>query len=234
MENYLKKATTRTLFAEAIGSFALVFVGCGAIVVNDLYGGSLGNLGIGIVFGLVVMAMIYSVGNISGAHFNPAVTLGFWSAGRLQASAIFPYITGQVIGALIAALLLRLLFPEHATLGATLPAIDSARAFVLEVLGAFVLMFVILNVSTGHQEKGIMAGAAIGGVVAMLAIFAGPVTGASFNPARSLAPALASMHLESLWLYLLAPVCGAWLASQSCRLVQGADCCPAATELPSN
>ncbi len=234
MENYLEKATTRTLFAEAIGSFALVFVGCGAIVVNDLYGGSLGNLGIGIVFALIVMAMIYSVGNISGAHFNPPVTLGFWSAGRLQARPIFPYITGQVIGALVAALLLRLLFPEHTTLGATPPAIDAARAFVLEVLGAFILIFVILNVSSGHFEKGIMAGAAIGGVVAMLAIFAGPVTGASFNPARSLAPALASMQLEALWLYLLAPVCGTWLASQSCRLVQGADCCPAETGLCSN
>lgn len=230
----MKQATTRILFAEGIGSFALVFVGCGAIVVNDLYGGTLGNPGIGIVFGLVVMAMIYSVGNISGAHFNPAVTFGFWSAGRLQARSILPYVIAQLLGTLIAALLLRFLFPEHATLGATLPAIDTTRAIVIEMLGAFILMFVILNVSTGHQEKGIMAGAAIGGVVAMLAIFAGPVTGASFNPARSLAPALASMHLESLWLYLLAPVCGTWLASQSCRLVQGADCCPAETEMSSN
>lgn len=219
-----------TLLSEAIGTYALVFAGCGAIVVNDLYGGALGHLGICLVFGLVVMAMIYAVGNISGAHFNPAVTLGFYFAGRLPGAMVLPYGASQFIGAVLAALTLRLLFPEHTTLGATLPAIDPARAFALEALGTFLLMFVILNVATGHQEKGIMAGAAIGGTVAMIALFAGPVTGASVNPARSLGPALITFNVNSLWLYLLAPVAGAWLASQSCRFVQGADCCPVTAE----
>lgn len=216
--------------AEIVGTFLLVFAGCGAVVVNDLYGGALGHLGINTVFGLVVMAVVYSLGSVSGAHINPAVTIGFWVAGRLEAKLIPQYVCAQIIGALLAGVLLRILFPEHTSLGGTLPAIDIPRAFLLEVVISFALMYVILNVSTGELEKGIMAGAAVGGMVALLALFAGPVTGASMNPARSIGPALAAGNLTSLWIYILAPVLGMCLATPFCRLT-GNNCCPKPTSV---
>lgn len=214
--------------AEITGTFLLVFAGCGAVVVNDLYGGVLGHLGVSTVFGLVVMAVIYSLGSVSGAHINPAVTIGFWMAGRLEAKLIPQYVIAQIIGAVLAGVLLRILFPEHTGLGGTLPAIDVPRAFLLEVVISFALMYVILNVSTGELEKGIMAGAAVGGMVALLALFAGPVTGASMNPARSIGPAVAAGNLTSLWIYILAPVVGMCLATLFCRLT-GNNCCPKPT-----
>jgi aquaporin Z len=212
--------------SETIGTFALVFAGCGAIVVNDLFGGALGHLGVCIAFGLVVMAMVYATGNVSGAHINPAVTLGFYFAGRFEGREIAPYIASQLAGAVAAAALLKFLFPEHPTLGATLPATTLPQAFVMEVLLTFILMFVILNVSTGHMEKGIMAGVAVGGTVTLNAMFGGPLTGASMNPARSIGPALLSQNLDTLWLYLLAPVVGTLIAWPTCRWTQGGDCCP--------
>ncbi len=212
--------------AEAVGTFALVFAGCGAIVVNDAYGGALGHLGVCLTFGLAVMAMIYAVGNISGAHINPAVTLAFAFAGRLARREALPYVASQILGAVAAAAVLRFLFPEHETLGATLPAVSLARAFVMEALLSFLLMFVILNISTGHMEKGVMAGVAVGGTVAFEALVGGPMTGASMNPARSLGPALVSGHLETLWLYLTAPALGMLLACPTCRWIQGPECCP--------
>lgn len=212
--------------AEIFGTFALVFVDCGAIIANDSYGGALGHMGICAAFGLVVMTMIYVVGNISGAHFNPAVTIGFVVAGRLDKKVILPYVTSQMIGTLSASVVLRLLFPAHPTLGATLPSVPLLQAFIIEVILSFFLMFVILNVTTGHMEKGIMAGAAIGGTVAMEALMGGPLTGASMNPARSLGPALLSGQLDSLWIYLIAPVVGTTLAYFTCKLIQGAECCP--------
>lgn len=213
-------------FAELIGTFALVFAGCGAIVVNDLFGGTLGHSGVSLVFGLVVMAVIYAVGNISGAHINPAVTIAFVVAGRMDRKLAPGYVLSQLLGATIAAAVLMFLFPAHETLGATLPATEFWRVFALEVLLSFFLMFVILNVSTGHKEKGIMAGVAIGGTVALEAMFAGPVSGASMNPARSLGPAIMSGELGSAWLYIVAPITGMTLASPMCRWVQGKDCCP--------
>lgn len=216
---------TNLLASESAGTFILVFAGCGAIVVNDLYGGALGHVGVNTVFGLVVMAVIYSLGNVSGAHINPAVTIAFYFAGRLERKLVLPYVCAQFIGAIVAALLLRVLFPEHGNLGSTVPDIDLPRAFLLEVVITFTLMFVVLNVSTGHQEKGIMAGAAVGGAVALLALFASPVTGASMNPARSLGPNLVSMNLDVIWLYLVAPVIGAVLAAPTCRVIQGPECC---------
>lgn len=208
--------------AEFIGTFALVFAGTGAIVINDFSNGTITHVGIALTFGLVVMVMIYAVGDISGAHFNPAVTLGFWLAGRLPGHTIWPYILSQLAGGLLASLLLKLLFPDHASLGATIPVIVPYRAFLFEVIITFLLMFVIINVAIGAKEVGIMAGAAIGGTVALAALFAGPVTGASMNPARSLAPALISGNIAGLWLYLIAPLVGAtvaiycwrWLRSQ--------------------
>ena len=174
--------------AEGIGTFALVFAGCGAIIANDTSKGALGHVDVSLVFGLVVMTMIYSVGNISGAHLNPAVTLGFLFAKRLDSRLVAPYISSQLSGAIFAALVLRFLFPEHDSLGATVPSIDPIRALTIEVILSFLLMFVILNISTGHMEKGIMAGVAVGGTIALEALLAGPLTGASMNPARSLAP----------------------------------------------
>lgn len=216
--------------AEAIGTFALVFAGCGAIVANDSFDGALGHVGISLVFGFIVMAMIYSVGNISGAHINPAVTLGFLFAGRLERRTVIPYIGCQLLGAIAAAALLRFLYPEHDTLGATLPAASLFRVFIMELVLSFLLMFVILNVSTGHMEKGIMAGVAVGGTVALEALIGGPMTGASMNPARSIGPALVSGHLESIWIYILAPIVGMFLAHPTCRWIQGKDCCSGENE----
>ncbi|MDP6528955.1 MAG: aquaporin [Gemmatimonadota bacterium] len=207
--------------AEGVGTFALVFAGCGAAIVNDLFPGTLGHLGVCVVFGLVVMAMIYSIGNISGAHINPAVTLGFLFARRLEGKAVLPYIGSQLAGAIAAALLLRVLFPEHETLGATLPSVTVPQALVVEAALSFFLVFVILNVSTGHMEKGIMAGVAIGGTVTWEALLGGPLTGASMNPARSLGPAIVSGQWDALWLYIAAPIAGAAAATWVFRYVQG-------------
>lgn len=215
--------------AEFIGTFCLVFAGTGAIVVNGVSGGAVTHAGIAITFGLVVMAMIYAVGDVSGAHLNPAVTLAFWRSSRLPNSAVLPYVIAQCVGALAASGVLRSLFPDHATLGSTLPHGTAWQSFVLEVLLTFALMFVILSVSTGAKERGITAGIAIGGVVALEAMFAGPISGASMNPARSLAPALVSGNVASLWIYLIAPTLGAWLAVPICRGVrEGTVCCPRA------
>jgi aquaporin Z len=199
----------RKLLAEAFGSFVLVFIGTGAIVSDDLFGGEVTHVGVALVFGLVVMALIYALGDISGCHLNPAVTIGFALAGRFAWRRVLPYVAAQCGGMVLASAVLRGLFPEHATLGATLPAGAPLQSFVLEVLLTLILMVVILCVATGAKEKGIMAGVAVGAVIAVEALFAGPVSGASMNPARSLAPALVTLQLESLWIYLAAPVVGA-------------------------
>ena len=211
--------------AEVLGTFCLVFAGCGAMVVADEYPGTLDHVGVGLVWGLIVMAMIYSIGNISGAHINPAVTIGFCVSGRLDRKQVLPYVGAQILGALLAAAALRFFYPEHTTLGATLPQADHLRVFVMEVVLSFILMFVILNVSTGHMEKGIMAGVAVGGTVAIEALMGGPMTGASMNPARSLGPALVSGNMTGLWIYLVAPVVGCVLARPTCRWIQGDACC---------
>jgi len=217
----------RKYVAEAVGTFCLVFAGTGAIVVNDVAGGVVTHVGIAFTFGLVVMAMIYSVGDISGAHINPAVSIAFCLAKRIEAKLVLPYIFAQLIGAVLASALLKVMFQDHPTLGATLPAGSGLQTFLFEVMLTFILMFVILNVSTGAKEKGIMAGVAIGGTVALDALFAGPISGASMNPARSLGPALLSGQLQDLWIYLAAPVIGAALAIPFCRCVQVEGCCTA-------
>lgn len=218
------------IVAEAFGTFLLVFIGCGAIVVNALHEGALGHVGISFAFGLAVMIGIYAVGNISGAHFNPAVTLGFCAAGRLRWRSAPWFIMAQLVGALLASVVHRYLLATTVTdLGATLPAEGASlvQVFLLEVLLTFLLMTVILNVSTGHMEKGIMAGVAVGGMIAVAALVGGPISGASMNPARSLAPALASGNLAAVWIYVVAPPVGAFLASPLCRIIQGKDCCEA-------
>ncbi len=225
MKDKKEKAGTSPCLAEGFGTFALVFAGCGAIVVNDAFPGSLGHLGVSLVFGLVVMAMIYSVGNISGAHLNPAVTLGFLFAGRFDRRMAPGYIASQLLGAFIAAAMLKCLFPQSANLGATLPGLGIMQAFFVELILSFLLMFVILNVSTGHMEKGIMAGVAVGGTIAFEALLGGPISGASMNPARSLAPAILSGQISSLWIYIAAPLLGTCLAHPTCRWIQGSNCC---------
>lgn len=215
----------RKLAAEAIGTFALVFAGTGAVVINDVTGGQITHLGVALTFGLIVLAMIYALGDVSGCHLNPAVTLGFFAAGRFPARDIGPYIAAQTAGAVAASAVLRLMFPMHATLGATLPAGSPLQSFVLEFLLTLLLMFVILSVSTGAKEKGPLAGVAVGAVIALEALFAGPISGASMNPVRSLAPALVALHFEHLWIYLTAPVLGAVCGMFACRCVQEPGCC---------
>lgn len=206
--------------AELFGTFALVFFGTGAIIINDIFNNVITYVGIALTFGLIVMAMIYAIGDISGAHLNPAVTLGFWLARRLPGTKILPYILSQCSGALLASLFLYFMFPQHRTLGATVPSGSALQSLMLEGILTFFLMFVILNVSTGAKEKGLMAGIAVGGVISLEALVAGTVSGASMNPARSLAPALVSGHLENLWVYMLAPSAGALLAVYAFRFVQ--------------
>jgi aquaporin Z len=207
------------LAAELLGTFALVFAGTGAIVIDDVSGGAVTHVGVALTFGLIVLAMIYAVGDVSGAHLNPAVTAGFVAAGRFEARWAVPYVASQVAGALLASLTLRSLFQSHETLGTTLPAGSDGQSFVLEVILTALLMFVILSVSTGAKEKGITAGIAVGAVIGLEAMFAGPICGASMNPARSLAPALVAVRLDSLWVYLTAPVLGALAGVVAFRVV---------------
>ncbi|WP_193211499.1 MIP/aquaporin family protein [Luteolibacter marinus] len=211
--------------AEFLGTFVLVFAGTGAIVINQETGGTIGHAGIALVFGLVVMAMIYTFGDISGAHLNPAVTLGFAVSRRFEWSQVPLFIAAQLAGAFVASGLLKGLFPGPGSLGATLPAGTVQQSFILEVVLTAILMLVILSVSTGAKEKGITAGIAIGAVVGLEAMFAGPICGASMNPARSLAPAVVSGHLEHLWLYPVATVLGALVAVPLCSALREPGCC---------
>jgi len=214
----------RNLFSEILGTFWIVFAGTGAIIINDVSGGVVTHVGVAMVFGLIVFAMIAALGDVSGAHFNPAVSIAFWLAKRFPLTSLIPYVLAQFSGALLASVVLAFLFPQHQTLGATLPTGSAMQSWVLECILTFGLMFVILNVSTGSSEKGITAGLAIGAMVGLEALFAGPICGASMNPVRSLAPALVSGHLEYVWIYLTAPVIGAALAVAVCLCTRG-DCC---------
>ena len=215
----------RKILAELFGTFAVVFSGTGAIVINEACGGSVTHVGIAFTFGLIVFAMVYSLGEVSGCHLNPAVTVGFFLARRFEGRLVVLYILSQCVGAIVASLTLQILFPASATLGATLPTGNDFQSFVLEFILTLILMFVILSVSTGSKEKGILAGVAIGAVIALEALFAGPISGASMNPARCLAPALVSMRLESLWLSLTAPALGAGVGVLACRCIQEPGCC---------
>jgi aquaporin Z len=220
--------------AEAIGTFCLVFAGTGAIVVNDVSGGAVSHVGVALTFGLVVMAMIYAIGDVSGAHLNPAVTVGFWFSKRFPFKSVVPYLVSQILGALAASGLLRVAFPDHAGLGATQPAGSAVQSFLFELVLTAILMFVILAVSSGAKEKGLMAGIAVGGVIAFEALFAGPICGASMNPARSLAPAVVTGKLANLWLYLVAPMIGAVIGVACCRVVHPPGCCAADSVDSSN
>lgn len=202
----------RRLVAEAVETFALVFAGCGVIMV-DSDTGALGHVGVAISFGLVIMVMIYAVGHISGAHFNPAVTLGFALSRHFPLPRVGLYWAAQMAGALVAALLLRASLGNVAGVGVTLPSGSDGQAFLWEAVLSFFLMFVIMAVATDTRAVGEAAAIAIGGTVGLDAMFGGPVTGASMNPARSLGPAIASGELSSIWVYLAAPLLGAAAAA---------------------
>ncbi|MGD8567592.1 MAG: aquaporin [Gammaproteobacteria bacterium] len=219
------KLLARYLLAECLGTFMLVFAGTGAIIVNDVTSGVIGHLGVALVFGLVVLTIIYSYGETSGAHVNPAVTLAFWFARRLPGRWVAPYIISQCLGAVLASALLYGFFPAHETLGVTMPSIKWWQAFVFEFLLTWWLMTVILGVSEGAREKGVVAGIVVASAVALEAAFAGPVTGASMNPARSLGPAVVSGRVSDLWIYLLATPLGAMFAVVLCRVTKGPACC---------
>ena len=216
----------RTLMAEAFGTFCLVFAGTGAIVINDVSGGAVTHVGVALTFGLIVLAMIYALGDLSGCHLNPAVTLGFLAAGLFARERVVPYILAQIVGALLASFLLRAMFPSHLTLGATLPAGSAVQSWVMEFVLTLMLMVVILSVSTGAKEKGLLAGVAVGAVIALEALFAGPVSGASMNPVRSFAPAVVAGRLDHLWVYFTAPVAGSLTGVGICMLIhKPGDCC---------
>ncbi|AXT19742.1 MIP family channel protein [Flavobacteriaceae bacterium AU392] len=211
--------------AEFLGTFIMVFCGCGAMAINEITGGEITHPGVAVTWGLVVMTMIYAFGEISGAHFNPAVTVSFAYAKKFEWKEVPKYIIFQFLGALAAALLLLYLFPESETLGTTIPSIEPLKAFIIELLLTFFLMVVIINVSTGSKEIGTQAAIAVGATILLEAMFAGPITKASMNPIRSLAPAIASGHYEHLWLYVTAPFIGAILAVVSCKFIKDDNCC---------
>jgi len=209
----------QSCLAEGIGTFGLVFAGTGAIIIDTATNGAVSHVGVALTFGLIIFTMISAVGHISGAHFNPAVTLAFASAGHLPWRRVLPYVLAQVVGGLIASLLLRGLFGNIASLGTTLPRGTDGQSFVLEIVLTFFLMFVIISVATDARAVTRAAAFAIGGTVGLEAMFAGPICGASMNPARSLAPALVSGNLTSLWLYIVGPILGALLGAWTYRLI---------------
>ena len=201
----------RKIAAEFIGTFALVFAGTGAII-DDSLTGKIGQIGIAMSFGLVVAVMIYSLGHISKAHFNPAVTIGFASVGKFEKKHVLPYIAAQIGGAILASALLFMIFGNIGNLGATLPRGSWMQSFILEVVMTFFLMLVIISVATDSRVKPEISGIAIGGVVALDALFGGAISGASMNPARSLGPAIIGGIFDNQWIYLIAPVIGSLLA----------------------
>jgi aquaporin Z len=205
------KITKSALYGELLGTYAMVFCGTAAMAVNEV-NGSISHVGVAITWGLIVMAMIYAFGELSGAHFNPAVTVGFALSGRFAWKNVPIYIVMQVIAAILASITVKYLLPESEFIGASIPSIDATRAFVLETILTFILMIVIIHISTGSKEIGPVAGLAVGSVILLEAMFAGPLTNASMNPARSLGPAIVSGHFQSLWIYLTAPFLGASLA----------------------
>jgi MIP family channel proteins len=207
--------------AECVGTFGLVFAGCGAIVVNSATGGTITHVGIALTFGLIIAAMIYATGHISGAHFNPAVTIAFAATRHFPLALVPVYLAAQFGGAVAAAALLRLLFGEVAALGTTLPAGGAGQSLGLEIALTFFLMFVIVSVATDTRAVGQAAALAIGGTVALEALFAGPISGASMNPARSLAPALVSGTWTAQWLYVVGPIVGALLGGFAYQFIRG-------------
>ena len=215
-------ALWRRAAAEGMAAFALVFAGCGAIVSDARSHGALGAVGVSLTFGLIIMAMVYATGHLSGAHINPAVTIAFTLGRHFPAPDALAYIAAQLLGATAGALVLLAAWPDQpAQLGATVPSVGVGAALLYEVLLTAILMFVITAVATDTRAVGAAAAIAIGGAVALDALFGGPVTGASMNPARSFGPALASGTWGDLWIYVAGPVAGAALGVFGDELVRG-------------
>ena len=213
---------TRRAAAEGLAAFALVFAGCGAIVANQRYGGALGVVGVALVFGLVIMVMVYATGHLSGAHINPAVTIAFTLIRHFPAREAAAYVGAQVAGATAAALVLLAVWSDKpAHLGATIPTVGAGSALLYEALLTAFLMFVIMAVATDTRAVGAAAAIAIGGTIGLDALFGGPVTGASMNPARSFGPALASGEWRDFWVYVVGPVVGAAAGALAYQLVRG-------------
>lgn len=213
---------TRRAAAEFLGAFVLVFAGCGAIVAEAEHPGALGAMGIALAFGLAVMAMVYATGHLSGAHLNPAVTLAFAMTRHLPAREGLAYMGAQLVGAIAGALLLLAVWPsEPAALGATSPTIGAGGAVAYEAALTAILMFTIMAVATDTRAVGAGAAIAIGGAVGLGALFGGPVTGASMNPARSIGPALVTGQLGDLWIYIVGPIIGAAAGAFAYQLVRG-------------
>jgi aquaporin NIP len=199
----------KRLMGELLGTFGLVFCGTGAIVINQESGGVITHLGIAITFGLIVMVMIISFGHVSGAHINPVVSIGLSVANRFKWKNVIPYVLAQLAGGLLASCLLHFLFPSNELLGATIPRGSDFQSYILECILTFLLMIVILT-STQKKDHSLLGPAiAIGGTVGLEALFAGPICGASMNPARSLSPAIVGGHYQSIWVYFLGPLSGA-------------------------
>ncbi|MGH7510227.1 MAG: MIP/aquaporin family protein [Gemmatimonadales bacterium] len=210
----------RRAAAEALGTFFLVFIGPGAVMVDALSGGLLGPVGIALAFGFVVLAMVFAVGRFSGAHINPAVTIGFWSVRRFPPGEVIPYILAQCGGAVAASLVLRATLGPVGQMGATLPRVPLASAFAVEWLLSFALMFVIMAVATDERAAGGLAPVAVGLTVGFCALVGGPMTGASMNPARSLGPAAVGVLWGAHWVYWLAPVTGMMTAARVYELLR--------------
>ena len=221
------RAFRRALVAEALGTAALLLFGTGAIVVDDLTG-TIGHGGVSLAFGLIILVLIQAFGPVSGAHFNPAVTVAFWAAGRLEGGRVLPYVGAQVLGGLAGSALLLPLAPAGSALGGTLPSHGVGVALGVETGLTCWLMLVILQVAYGSREQGLLAGITIGATVGLEALVGGPLSGASMNPVRSLAPALVSGHLAAAWVYVVGPVAGALLAVLIDRLLRPAPTPPAA------
>jgi len=215
-------ALWRRATAEALAAFALVFAGCGAIVTDARFGGALGVVGVALAFGLVIMAMVYATGHLSGAHINPAVTIAFTLTRHFAVRDAAAYVAAQLAGAALGALVLLAVWPDRpGALGATTPSIAAGSALVYEAIMTAVLMFVIVAVATDTRAVGAAAAIAIGGTVALDALFGGPVTGASMNPARSFGPALAAGEWGDLWIYVAGPVAGAALGAFAYQVIRG-------------
>ena len=212
----------RRTAAEGLAAFALVFAGCGAIVPNVQYHGALGAVGVSLVFGLIIMVMVYATGHLSGAHINPAVTVAFTLSRHFPARDAMAYVAAQLIGAIAAAVVLLAVWPDQpGALGATIPNVGDGSAFVYELVLTAFLMFVIMAVATDTRAVGPAAAIAIGGTVGLDALFGGPVTGASMNPARSFGPALAAGEWSNFWIYVAGPLAGAALGAFAYQLVRG-------------
>lgn len=204
----MNKLIFKQYLAEFIGTYFLLFFGTGAMVVNQVYGGVIGHFGVAFAWGIVVIAMIYALGEKSGAHINPAVTISFLVLKKISLKKSTGYIISQILGAIFASFTLRFMFPEATTMGETIPVESWQQAFVMEFILSFFLMFVIINVATGSKEQGIIAGFAIGFAVLICALVGGPISVASMNPARSIAPAIAIGNYSHLWMYIVSPIIG--------------------------